>query len=126
MTIDQIPVNGLNDDVREGVIAMRAPAAAGTYAVVLSAPFDFDIVSAAYGTDVSTSTIDWRLEIANTPVEFTTGDGSENVQADDEVATDTTDAAFSVTAGQLVELVLSSPANSPVLFSLDIFIRRTG
>lgn len=113
----------LTDATREGVDRVRMPATNGTYPYYLSAPFDFEIISAADQTD--TGTIKWRIEINGTPVQFTTGDGSENQTASSTASTDTTDAASSVSAGDPVTLVLSGATSSPTLLALDIKIRRT-
>jgi len=82
-----------------------------------------EFIAASFQTD--TGTIDWRLELGGTPIQFVGGNGSENLEADSTNDSALTDAASSGTAGQALTLVLSGAASSPTLFSLNIKVRRT-
>ena len=120
MTIDQIPVDALDDASREGVIALRIPADDGDYPVLLSASWDFEIISVEYQSNAGTCNLVFNVD--GTPVVWSGGDSTLGLSSSpvDETVT----SAGSVSAGDVVEAVISSSSGA-TLAAADLYIRRT-
>jgi len=117
----QVSNDMLGNDAREFVIALRGPAANGTYPVMLNPPFTFDILRADFQCD--TGTIKAKFTIDGTDVEFDGGD--ETLELSNTADSENVASAGSVGVGDTLLMVLFDALDSPVLVAIDLFCRRT-
>lgn len=117
----QISENNMTADAREFKIAIRWEAVAGTYPIDMGAIDAYDIVRAYFQTD--TGTINAHFEIEGTDVEFDGGDEilavTSTIQSEDAAS------ANSVAVGEVLTMILDTPASSPTIVSVDLVCRKT-
>jgi hypothetical protein len=121
MALEKIGTSSLEDEVNDFKISLRIEPVAATIPIDLNAIHGYNILQADFKTD--TGTLDFKLTIDSTDVEFSGGD--ESLAASSTAGSETTTSAFSVASGEAVDIVISNLATSPTLLSVDLYCRRT-
>lgn len=121
MTTQKIGTAALKDESNNFKIAVRGPATNGTYPIDMNAIGPYDIINADFQTD--TGTITAKFQIEGVDVEFSGGD--ELLSLSSTAGSETTTSAAAVDTNDVLTMVLTSAAGSPVLVSIDLFCRRT-